>query len=428
MIAVLLFAFRVTVIVTGDQYSEIDDIDNVQQITNMFVDSMATILALSISVIQSAHNYKKNRIAFCFDVAALACCVLCLVSWPAIRLWQEHGTYIGLFFILMGLCIEPACDRSNESNNEGWQKRINRWIAIVLSFLMIAMAAISFVKGTPQFSISDGVIYLFVLVIVLLVWDSIESFSLGNLVTLKLKIKEKEKENENLTSENNNLRNQILSVINHNQSVTVQVNAGESKVESAIKDDSKHEMDDVEYGLIDTIIEVDTHKDSESIEKKVLPCLVEQRALSKFAQINCFSQDMLQRDVKFSQKFIDSEPLMVRDVIFDGYAKRSLDELFIEVMFQQNWRTAVDVAYFRLSQINRYAQENKVNAKMVIVIPTLSAEGLITLFGRATKKPDRLKAYLRQIYEPAIKRGLLEVVEIEISDEEIYSMRRETLE
>ena len=97
----------------------------------------------------------------------------------------------------------------------------------------------------------------------------------------------------------------------------------------------------------------------------------------------------------------------------------------IEVLFQQNFRMSADVIYFRLSQISRYAQTNKVNAKLVIVIPKLTTDGLTELFGRATKFPDALKTHLRRVYEPAFKQGLLEIVEIAISDEEIQSMKLE---
>lgn len=395
VITILLFTFRATVVVTGDQNTEIEDMVNAQFVINLFVDSIATILALSISLIQSAQNYKKNKIAFCCDVASLVCCALCLLSWPAIKLWQEYGTYVGLFFILLGLSIAPEHDVNSKADDEDIHKQIGKWVAVVLAGVMIGMALISFLKGAPQYSVSNGIVYLFVLVIILLVWDSVESFSLGNLVTLKLKIKDKEKENESLAAENKELRNQVLSVIKNNQSVTVQVNASEDKVEHAIRDDSQSEENDLMFGLIDTVVEVDS--------AECIAGMVEQKALEKFAVKNNIALEAMQHDVKFSQQFIDRDPLMIRDVIFDGYVKRLLDELFVEVVFQQNWRIAADVAYFRLAQIDRYAKANKTNAKMVIIIPKLTPDGLTVLFGRATKSPERLKNHISNVYGPAIK-------------------------
>ena len=118
----------------------------------------------------------------------------------------------------------------------------------ILSVVMIAMAIVSFIHGEPKYAISSGIIFVFALIAILLVFDSIESFNVGNVLSLKTKVKEKEKEVDKLNAENTQLRNQFISVMTttmNKQNVYV----GYSKdyiVEKAEKKDSLLENFDVE--------------------------------------------------------------------------------------------------------------------------------------------------------------------------------------
>ena len=85
----------------------------------------------------------------------------------------------------------------------------------ILSIIMLGMAIGSFFFGEPKYQIAEGTIIVFALIAVLLVFDTVESLSVGNVLSLNKKIKEKDKEVERLNGENVQLRNQFFSMISN---------------------------------------------------------------------------------------------------------------------------------------------------------------------------------------------------------------------
>lgn len=97
--------------------------------------------------------------------------------------------------------------------------------------------------------------------------------------------------------------------------------------------------------------------------------------------------------------------------------------MFIEVKFPS--MAMNDRLYYLLSQISRYANANKVNAKLVIIFPKFSKTGLEMVLGCSMRNQERLPAQLRSQYKPAIESGLLEIAEIEITDDEVEKMKKD---
>lgn len=79
----------------------------------------------------------------------------------------------------------------NKSNNKS-KKAFYVFLAI-LSAIMIGMAIVSFFLGEPQYAISNGIIFVFATIAILLVFDSIESLSVGNILSLKQRLRRKKK-------------------------------------------------------------------------------------------------------------------------------------------------------------------------------------------------------------------------------------------
>lgn len=323
--------------------------------------------------------------------------------------------------MLVSLCIVPKASVGETESMGKEDKSATKIAAGILAAIILGVAIISFVKGSPQYVISNGMIYLFSLIIILLVWDSVESFSLSNIVTLTKRVKDKEKEVQLLSSENKELRANFLSIIQNKQIFNVEINNGKAQVEPAIQDDSNNADNDLEFDKVDTIIEIDPNDDRNVRRRAIMPELVSQKAIEKFADKNNISPKELQRNVKFSQSFIEKDPIMSRNAIFDAYIKRSLDEIFIEVKFPS--MVIDERIYYMLSQINRYVNTNKVNAKLVIILPKFSKNGLEMVVGHAGRNQERLPSLMRSRYKQAIENGLLEIAEIEIADEEVAKMK-----
>ena len=95
-------------------------------------------------------------------------------------------------------------------------KKILMYIFVaLLSVIMLGMAIGSFLLGEPKYQITEGAVIIFALIAVLLVFDTVESLSIGNVLSLNKKIKEKNKEVERLNGENIQLRNQVFSMISN---------------------------------------------------------------------------------------------------------------------------------------------------------------------------------------------------------------------
>ena len=423
--SVVLFMFRITLIATGNAETSSTELSIAQTMINLTLDSLATLFALSIAVIQSIKNYKTNKLVFWLNLIAMLGCILSFWNWPSMVIWQQYGTYFSLSIVLAGMCIEhESNEQAHKAMNDEDEKRMSgRKIAVVLILLMMAMTIIAFIKGTPQHTISEGIIYLFVLIIVLLVWDSIESFSLGSIITLNKTVKAKEKEVKELSNENRELRAQFLSFVQNKQILNLEIINGKGPVETSIQDDSPKEG--LEFEQVDSILEIDSRMKDPEAYRRSMQYLFEMKLLSKFAYRNNIPLKDVQLNVKFSAKFIENDPILVGNVIFDAYTKRALDELFIEIKSQYPLTVGFDRFYYMLSQISRYAKNNKVNAKMVMVIPKLTEEGMKRVLGKSKNDSEKSAKAFREKYAPAIRNGLLEIAEIEITDADIDEIQRE---
>ncbi|MBR3973707.1 MAG: hypothetical protein IKJ99_07115 [Oscillospiraceae bacterium] len=419
--ALVLFLIRIISVLLDNNSTTLTEINLPQQLFSGFLGSIAILLTLTISVIQAKQHFKQNIVSFWVDIGACSVCCGSFFAGYRLQLWHEYGTYIALFLVLVSLCIVPKASVGETESMGKEDKSATKIAAGILAAIILGVAIISFVKGSPQYVISNGMIYLFSLIIILLVWDSVESFSLSNIVTLTKRVKDKEKEVQLLSSENKELRANFLSIIQNKQIFNVEINNGKAQVEPAIQDDSNNADNDLEFDKVDTIIEIDPNDDRNVRRRAIMPELVSQKAMEKFADKNNISPKELQRNVKFSQSFIEKDPIMSRNAIFDAYIKRSLDEIFIEVKFPS--MVIDERIYYMLSQINRYVNTNKVNAKLVIILPKFSKNGLEMVVGHAGRNQERLPSLMRSRYKQAIENGLLEIAEIEIADEEVAKMK-----
>ncbi len=301
-------------------------------------------------------------------------------------------------------------------------KKVLMYIFVaLLSIIMLGMAIGSFFLGEPKYQITEGAIVVFALIAVLLVFDTVESLSVGNVLSLNKKIKEKDKEVERLNGENVQLRNQFFSMIS---------NSFNSKASSQI-------IIDASKGFMIQQAEqndIDKEREAAQEEHKEIPSAtttrynrvkithsMEQLLLAKFIEDNDVPKEQIQKDVKIASISAGIDPIIEKDIIFDAYLRRPIDEIFIEVSLINNPHSVMDYRlYFMISKIYHYARANQVKAKMILLVPIYSKEYIDTKpewlrWGGPSAMLDRLKT----IYAPAILNGLLDVVGIKVSLEDM---------
>ena len=323
---------------------------------------------------------------------------------------------------------EKHTDVESKSHNKS--KKAFYIFLTILSAIMIAMAIVSFLLGEPQYAISKGIIFVFATIAILLVFDSIESLSVGNILSLKTKVKEKEKEVDKLSAENAQLRNQFISVMAttfNKQSVYV----GYPK-DYVVEKADKKESDEEETTPLENERAVSNNTSTESQtrshtnRRSIMP-LLENLLLDRFKENNSVADINLRKEVKITNIGISSDPIIERDIIYDAYIKRPMDEIFIEISNGMMSGSMLDFRlYFMISRVYYYSQANKVKAKLILILPQFTEEYI-------SKHPEEMRYYsparyvqrLKDTFKPAIQNELFEIVGIKITDEDMQRLEAE---
>lgn len=89
-----------------------------------------------------------------------------------------------------------------------------RILIVILSLFLATLIIISFLLSEQKFVITGGIIICTALLIILVLSEMFDSFSIGNLIGLKKKLKETDQDLERSKKENETLRNQLIAQIN----------------------------------------------------------------------------------------------------------------------------------------------------------------------------------------------------------------------
>lgn len=341
---------------------------------------------------------------------------------------------ISIGSLLIGCCFTILAHHINKlkSTPENQTKKRNLFskIAIaVLFFMMATLVLFSFFGSSYNFSISNGIVYVFCLMFLLLVSDSIETFSIGNIITLRKKIEEREKEVKKLSTENSELRTQIVSIAsasitntNHNQVIVdlsralKGVNIESATTDDNIEDNSSHEIEEATPPYVDS-------NSWSGIKRSKFMRLVEKRTIHKFALKNDIDPNLIQSNVKFSEQFTYGNPIMESKLIYAAYLKRPLEELFIETT---NFSASILLnyrMYYMISMIVHYAEINNKSAKLILLIPKYPEEWAEKVLPHNNQL--RSLERLQNTFQPAIKNGFLEIKVMDFSAEECVSIEKE---
>lgn len=171
---------------------------------------------------------------------------------------------IAVICFAIGSCLTALFYRKKQPwkvlSNDTKKRSLFSKIAIPIVFLtMTIFTMFSFFGHNSGFAISNGIVYVLCLMIFLLISDSIETFSIGNILTLKKRVSDKEKEVEKLSNENQQLVSQIISIAtasitnnNHNQVI---IGLGKAlkgvNIESAVEGDQDEDFNnqEIEEGI-----------------------------------------------------------------------------------------------------------------------------------------------------------------------------------
>lgn len=165
------------------------------------------------------------------------------------------------------------------------------------------------------------------------------------------------------------------------------------------------------------------------LRHRLLP-RIEALCLDRYSEMLQVSKYSIARATKFSDAFVNIDPIMEQNIIFDGYYRSPLGEQFIEVSTSFRMMS-MDMLrlYHMLSKVYYYRNATQQQAKLVLLtvqLPESYSPGYASDSpGEATAR--RLAA-LQKTFAPAIRNQLLEIIPMEITDDDISRIRKEVEE
>lgn len=309
----------------------------------------------------------------------------------------------------------------------------SRVLIVLLMAFIVALLIASFTLGESRFLITNETILLVLLLILLALSEVFDSFSIGDLITVKKEKHEKEIELKESKTENKELRTQLMNIVsntiaNRNMNVIgftkngwMQLGAVEQAEESAVEEKKEEDF------------EAGTKSSADDFRKRrKIMSNIEELAFKRFCLQYKIPALSVVRDVKFSDEFIGIDPIMDRNAVFDGYYKSLQEELFVEIKFAGTV-SGMNLynLYYLLSKIYYYSKANQLRAKMVLIIPNLpeSYPNLPESYGRNRLPYNaRQVANIQKYFAPAIKSDLLEIANIEITEQDLEAINQKSEE
>lgn len=271
----------------------------------------------------------------------------------------------------------------------------------------------------PKAEISAGLLVLLAFILVLVLSELFDNFSVGKLVTMSRAMKEKEVQTTELKKENAELRGQLITIsttVSQRQTSTNIFGLPESMVDLlTVKKAPAEEI-------------ADKKKEEEAapipeqqviVERQFDRAKAEEYAINRFVANHNLNAFNLIRDAKLSTQFSGIDPISDVTPIFDAYINATDSEIFVEARSVQSASMMFrDRLYVMLTKIHHYKTIKKANVYLALLL-------LNTL--ESTSRP--LSFYVERLqreFEPAITSGLLRIQTIEPTVEELQNLYRPT--
>jgi len=262
------------------------------------------------------------------------------------------------------------------------------------------------------------VILAFILVLILS--ELFDNFSIGKLVTMSRVIKEKEVQATELKKENHELRGQLISIstsVSQRQTSTNIFGLPENMVDLlTVKKAPAEEIANKKREE-----EVPSATPANIVGKRSIDLSnAEELAIKRFVSSHNLQAFNLIRDAKLSTQFSGIDPITDSTPIFDAYINANDAEVFVETRPSQYASMMFrDRLYVMLTKIHRYKTIKKANAYLALLLVNLPE---LT----SSRPPSSYIERLQREFEPAITSGLLRIQVIDPTTDELQSFRSES--
>lgn len=292
-----------------------------------------------------------------------------------------------------------------------------RFLIFLLCVFLAGMIAYKFLCVEPRGVIDSGVLIVIGLIVVLVLSETFDNFSVGKILSISRVVKKQEKEIEKLERQNENLLAQVVSVSavqNQNQShlnVYGDYHVAPPAVTPATPEEveQKNESEDISS---------QTREASSSRPQFTHTSInwrrAEETALHRYVENKKIMRDSVISEAKLTSQFDGVDPISTQSVIFDAFLKSEDGHIFVEFRPERSASLMFrDRLYVMLSKVNHYRQVKKTEAYLELVLMKFPD-------GEPARYPT---SRLLDNFAPAIASGLLRVMEIEFTAKEYEEIR-----
>lgn len=277
------------------------------------------------------------------------------------------------------------------------------------------MVLFRYLRVDPPGEITAGLLALLGLLVVLVLAESFDSFSVGKLIAISREVRKKEAEVDKLERQNASLLSQLINVSNsqsqRQSSTTVQGDyyATAPTVQKATEAEVEEKQSSEGRVLSATATEAPARA-------RMNWRKAEDLALNKLLKQRNIHPSNVITEAKLSFQFQGIDPISNVQPIFDGYIKESEHETFIDIRPERLLSPLYrDRLYVMLSKIHHYRTAKQVEAHLDVVVLKVPGEEGRSPWG----PPERVF----QLFDPAIASGLLKIQEIELTEAEAAECR-----
>lgn len=285
-----------------------------------------------------------------------------------------------------------------------------RFMVAALCVLLAAMILFRYLAVDPKGEITSGVITLLGFLIVLVLAESFDNFSVGKLITISREITKKEREVDKLERQNAQLLSQVLSVTNtpaqhqNHTNVYGDYHAAPSVERASALDVQESQSADAVPSTSPELSEV--------IRERINIRAATAIALTKYFAERSINTLNVIHDAKLVSHFKDIDPISNFQPIFDAYFNDGENEIFVDVRIKRNSPLFIrDRLYVLLSKIHHYRVARRINARLDLILISMPNT-------EESPRPNSNFYRILESFEPAIANGTLKIHETVFTEEE----------
>lgn len=315
------------------------------------------------------------------------------------------------------------------------ETKINWYTRICVVLFLLFLGGLvfwSFSFGSPPYQITASILLALSLMVVAILADSFNSISFGTIFQLKKEIAKAESEKKEAKDEARELRASLVTLATnvHQSQVTTNISGMDLATLRrvlGVVEASQDEKEKAEDEAAESISQVTEERAvSRGIEdswefQRTFRNLLETELFRRFLDKYKIPALELRREVRFDAGIENIDPIMNRNIIYDGYVRTDQKEYFIEASALPGPASLLraDRLYVAIAKVLFYKQVKKVDAELVyldVIFPEDAGD----------RYSNRSHIRFLEWFQPAIAGGLLRMETFTLTRDEFSRLKEQS--